>query len=225
MVNIGNSWDEILKDEWEKPYYLELRKLLKNEYQNYIIHPDMYDIFNALKEVAFEDVKVVILGQDPYHGPKQAHGFSFSVPVGVKIPPSLLNIYKELKNEMGLFIPDNGNLIKWAKQGVLLLNASLTVREGFANSHKDIGWRILTDKIIKLLNERQKPMVFMLWGRFAIEKKSMITNENHLVLTAVHPSPLSAHRGFFGCNHFIKANEFLENCHMDKIDWQIEMSK
>ena len=187
-VQIGNDWDEILKDEWKKDYYIRLRKNLINEYKNYTIYPNMYDIFNALKKVSYEDTKVVILGQDPYHGVGQAHGFSFSVQEGIKTPPSLLNIYKELHDDLGLYIPNNGNLIKWANQGVLLLNSTLTVRAHQANSHKDIGWTILTDNIIKLLNQREKPLVFILWGKFAQSKEELITNNRHLILKSAHPS-------------------------------------
>ncbi|MDO4661724.1 MAG: uracil-DNA glycosylase [Tissierellia bacterium] len=221
-VNIGNSWDDILKDEWNKDYYLELRKLLKKEYKNYTIYPSMYDIFNALKFVSYEDCKVVILGQDPYHGENQAHGFSFSVKKGVKIPPSLLNIYKELHDDLGCYIPDNGNLEKWARQGVLLLNTTLTVRAHQANSHEKIGWHILTDRIIELLNEREKPIVFILWGKNAQEKIRLITNPNHLIIKSSHPSPFAAHRGFFGSKPFSRTNEFLSENGIEPIDWQIE---
>ena len=221
-VQIGNDWDEILKDEWKKDYYLNLRKNLIHEYKNYTIYPSMYDIFNALKKVPYKDVKVVILGQDPYHGQGQAHGFSFSVQKGVKTPPSLLNIYKEMHDDLGLYIPNNGNLIKWADQGVLLLNSTLTVRAHQANSHKDIGWSILTDNIIKLLNEREKPIVFLLWGKFAQSKENLITNKRHLIIKSAHPSPFAAHRGFFGSKPFSKTNDFLIKNNMSPIDWQIE---
>lgn len=221
-VQIGNDWDEILKDEWKKDYYLNLRKNLIHEYKNHTIYPSMYDIFNALKKVPYKDVKVVILGQDPYHGQGQAHGFSFSVQKGVKTPPSLLNIYKELHDDLGLYIPNNGNLIKWADQGVLLLNSTLTVRSHQANSHKDIGWSFLTDNIIKLLNEREKPIVFLLWGKFAQSKESLITNKRHLIIKSAHPSPFAAHRGFFGSKPFSKTNDFLIKNKMSPIDWQIE---
>lgn len=221
-VQIGNDWDQLLKEEWEKPYYKNLRKFLINEYKHYNIYPDMYDLFNALKYVSYEDTKVVILGQDPYHGRGQAHGFSFSVKEDVPIPPSLLNIYKELNNDLGLFIPDNGDLTKWAEQGVLLLNTVLTVREKSPNSHKGKGWEILTDRIIELLNKREKPMVFILWGVNAKSKERLITNKNHLILKSVHPSPLSAYRGFFGSKVFSKTNEFLKANNMEEIDWQIE---
>lgn len=221
-VNIGNDWDEILKDEWSKDYYKKLRRILIHEYQNYEIYPDMYDIFNALKAVSYEEAKVLILGQDPYHGRGQAHGFSFSVRENVATPPSLVNIYKELHDDLGCYIPNHGNLEKWAKQGVLLLNSTLTVRANMANSHKDIGWSILTDEIIKKLNDREKPMVFILWGRYAQSKTRFITNKNHLILKSPHPSPLSAYRGFFGSKPFSKTNNFLKNNSMEEIDWQIE---
>lgn len=221
MVNLGNSWDEILKGEFEKPYYLKLRQFLVEEYQSKTIYPHMNNIFNALKLTAYEEVKVVILGQDPYHGPNQAHGLSFSVQPGIKTPPSLLNMYKELKDDLGCFIPNNGYLIPWAKQGVLLLNTVLTVREGEANSHRNKGWEIFTDEIIKKLNERQKPIVFLLWGNNAKEKIKYITNPNHYILTTVHPSPLSATRGFMGCKHFSKTNEILKMIGEEPINWQI----
>ncbi|MEE1225295.1 MAG: uracil-DNA glycosylase [Clostridia bacterium] len=222
MVSIGNDWDEILKDEFEKEYYLKLRQFLKAEYKSHIIHPDMYDIFNALKWTSCKDTKVVILGQDPYHEENQAHGLAFSVPVGVKTPPSLVNIYKELQNELGLYIPNNGYLEKWARQGVLLLNNALTVRDKEANSHRNRGWEIFTNRVIECLNERQDPVIFLLWGSNAKEKVNVITNPQHIILTTVHPSPLSAHRGFFGCGHFKKTNELLINMGKEPIDWQIE---
>ena len=222
MVNIGNDWDELLADEFEKDYYKRLRAFLADEYKNHIIHPDMYDIFNALKWTPYHDTKVVILGQDPYHEPNQAHGLAFSVKKGVKIPPSLVNIYKELHDELGCYIPNNGYLEKWAKQGVMLLNASLTVRGGAANSHRNKGWEQFTSRIIELLNEREEPVIFMLWGNNAKEKMSLITNSQHGIMTAAHPSPLSASRGFFGCGHFKLANKILEREGRGAIDWQIE---
>ena len=222
MVNIGNDWDDILEDEFKKEYYLKLREFLKSEYKTHIIHPDMYDIFNALKWTSFGDTKVVILGQDPYHEENQAHGLAFSVPPGVRIPPSLLNMYKELQNELGLYIPNNGYLEKWARQGVLLLNSSLTVRDKEANSHRNKGWEIFTNRVVECLNERQDPVIFLLWGANAKEKTGIITNPKHKILTAVHPSPLSANRGFFGCGHFKKANQLLEELGKTPIDWQIE---
>ena len=221
-VNIGNEWDIILADQWDKVYYQNLRKKLIEEYKTYTVYPDMYDIFNALKSVSYEDVKVVILGQDPYHGPGQAHGYAFSVQKGVKTPPSLVNIYKEMHEDIKTYIPNNGNLEKWVKQGILLLNTSLTVRAHQANSHQKIGWEILTDYIIKKLNEREKPIVFILWGRNAQSKEKFITNPNHLILKSTHPSPLSAHRGFFGSKPFSKTNNFLKSIGQEPIDWQIE---
>ena len=221
MVNIGNDWDEILDGEFDKDYYRELRKFLKKEYASQTIYPSMYDIFNALKATAYKDVKVVILGQDPYHGPGQAHGMCFSVQKGITPPPSLVNIFKELNDDLGCSQPPHGCLKSWADQGVLLLNTVLTVRAGQANSHKGMGWEIFTDKIIRMLNEREKPMVFLLWGSNAQTKTSYITNPSHLILKAPHPSPLSAYRGFFGCHHFSKANEFLKANGMEPVDWQI----
>ena len=221
MVNIGNDWDEILKDEWEKPYYKSLRNFLKNEYKNYTVYPDMYDIFNALKYTSFADTKVVIIGQDPYHEPNQAHGLCFSVKKGTPPPPSLLNIYKELSNDVGFVIPDHGDLTPWAKQGVLLLNTVLTVRKGLANSHKGKGWEIFTDEIIKKLNQKTTPVVFLLWGANAKKKAELITNRSHQILTQVHPSPLSAYGGFFGCKHFSEANKLLIEAGLEPINWQL----
>lgn len=222
MINLGNDWDEILKDEFQKDYYLKLREFLKTEYRTHKIHPDMYDIFNALKWTSYADTKVVILGQDPYHEENQAHGLAFSVQKGVKIPPSLMNMYKELQNELGCYIPNNGYLEKWARQGVMLLNSSLTVRDGAANSHRNKGWEIFTNRVVECLNERQDPVIFLLWGNNAKEKMSVITNPCHKILTTVHPSPLSASRGFFGCNHFKMANKMLSDMGKTPIDWQIE---
>ncbi|NFG63099.1 uracil-DNA glycosylase [Clostridium sp. CMCC3677] len=223
MNNIlKNDWNNYIGNEFEKDYYLKLRKNLSQEYKTKTIYPDMYNIFNALHYTAFDDVKVVILGQDPYHGPNQAHGLSFSVNPGVRTPPSLLNIYKELKDDIGCYIPNNGYLKKWADQGVLLLNTVLTVRAGEANSHKNIGWQIFTDNIIKVLNTREKPIVFILWGNNAIRKEELITNPKHHIIKSVHPSPLSASRGFFGSKPFSKTNEFLKNDNKTPIDWQIE---
>lgn len=223
MVNIGNDWDELLKDEFTKEYYLKIRSFLKKEYSEKTIFPDMYDIFNALKYTSYKDTKIVLLGQDPYHGVSQAHGLAFSVKPEVKIPPSLVNMYKELKNDIeGFYIPNNGYLKKWADEGVLLLNTSLTVVKDMANSHSKIGWSIFTDKIIELLNKRSDPVVFILWGNNAKQKEALITNSHHLVLKAAHPSPLSAHNGFFGCRHFSKTNEFLKSINKSPVDWQIE---
>lgn len=222
MVHIGNDWDQLLKDEFEKDYYQQLRRFLAYEYKHYKIHPDMYDIFNALKYTSYQDVRVVLLGQDPYHGPNQAHGLCFSVKKGVMPPPSLKNIFKELQDDVGCTIPSHGELVKWAKEGVLLLNTVLTVREGHANSHANKGWEILTDRIISLLNDRSEPIVFLLWGRNAQNKSTMITNPHHLILKCAHPSPLSAYNGFFGCRHFSKTNQFLKQHGYAPIDWQID---
>lgn len=221
MVTIGNDWDTILDGEFEKEYYVGLRKFLITEYKTRVIFPSMFDIFNALKYTPYQDVKAVILGQDPYHEPNQAHGLCFSVKKGVQKPPSLVNIFKELASDLDIRPPDHGCLEDWAKQGVLLLNTVLTVRIGQANSHKGKGWEIFTDRVIELLNQRDKPMVFLLWGANAKSKADLITNKNHLILTAPHPSPLSAHNGFLGCRHFSKANEFLSQ-YGEKIDWDIK---
>jgi uracil-DNA glycosylase len=224
MVHIGNDWDALLKEEFEQAYYLKLRQFLKAEYARSTIYPDMHDIFNALKYTPYEKVKAVILGQDPYHGPGQAHGLCFSVKRGVEKPPSLVNIFKELQNETGDAPPRDGYLIPWAERGVLLLNTVLTVRRGAANSHKGKGWEMLTDRIIELLNDREDSMVFLLWGANARSKAPLIDNPAHLVLEAPHPSPLSAHYGFFGCGHFKAANEFLAE-RGGVIDWKIEDAK
>lgn len=221
MVHIGNRWDEILKSEFESEYYKNIRAFLKQEYSNHIIYPDMNDIFNSLKYADYDKIKVVIIGQDPYHEEGQAHGLSFSVKPGIAIPPSLQNIYKELQSDLGCYIPNNGYLEKWAKQGVLLLNNVLTVRAHQANSHKTCGWETFTDSIIKALNEREKPVIFLIWGSCAKQKETYITNKNHYILKAPHPSPLSAYRGFFGCKHFSKANEILIANNEEPIDWQI----
>jgi uracil-DNA glycosylase len=219
---LKNDWKNYLESEFQKDYYLKLRKFLVNEYNSKIIYPNMYDLFNALHFTPYKDVKVVILGQDPYHGPNQAHGLSFSVNPGVKAPPSLVNMYKELHTDLGCYIPNNGYLKKWADQGVLLLNTVLTVRAGEANSHRNKGWEEFTTKIITVLNEKETPIVFILWGNNAISKTSLITNPNHLILKSVHPSPLSASRGFFGSKPFSKTNEFLTSTGQTPIDWQIE---
>jgi uracil-DNA glycosylase len=221
LVHLGNDWDQILYDEFRKDYYLRLREFLKVEYRTKIIYPDMYHIFEALKLCSYRDTKVVILGQDPYHGEGQAHGLAFSVPPRIGIPPSLQNIYRELQADLGCYIPNNGYLVPWAKQGVLLLNTSLTVRANSANSHRGKGWEHLTTAIIGKLNEKEGPVVYLLWGNNAKSKRGLITNEGHLVLTAAHPSPLSANRGFFGCRHFSKANAFLQSKGEEPIDWQI----
>lgn len=219
MVHIGNDWDEILKDEWSKPYYQQLRQFLKQEYATKTVYPDMNDIFNALKYTSFEDTKVVIIGQDPYHGKGQAHGLCFSVKKGVTPPPSLRNIFKELEMDIGKPIPSHGELTGWAKQGVLLLNNVLTVREGEPTSHANKGWEILTDKIIASLNKKETPVVFLLWGAHAQRKGILINNPMHHRLKTVHPSPLSASRGFFGCRHFSKANQILRDNGLEEINW------
>lgn len=222
MVVLNNDWDELLKDEFEKDYYKKLRQFLVEEYKTKTIYPDKYNIFNALKLTSYKDTKIVMLGQDPYHGPNQAHGLAFSVKPGVQTPPSLLNMYKELHNTLGCYIPNNGHLVNWAEQGILLLNTALTVRAGEANSHRNKGWEIFTDRVISILNDREDPVIFILWGNNAKEKVKLITNKNHFILKAAHPSPLSASRGFFGCNHFMKANDILKGLNKNPIDWQIK---
>ncbi len=222
MVHIGNDWDEILKDEWKKPYYKNLRGFLKTEYSSCTVYPDMHDIFNALKYTSFTDTRVVIIGQDPYHGPNQAHGLCFSVKKGIEPPPSLKNIYEEIRTDLGFDIPYHGELTSWAKQGVLMLNTVLTVRAGMANSHKGMGWEIFTDRVISELDKKTTPVVFLLWGSPARKKAEIIKNPIHKKLVTVHPSPLSAYRGFFGCKHFSAANEILERSGQTTIDWQIK---
>ena len=219
MVKFGNDCDGILKNEFNQPYYLKLREFLKKEYFSTTVYPPMNDIFNALKFTSYNDTRVVILGQDPYHGKGQAHGLCFSVKEGTPPPPSLKNIFKELNNELGIPAPKTGELIGWAQQGVLLLNTTLTVRESSPQSHRGYGWEKLTDKIIEIINQKEEPVVFMLWGANARAKKSLISNNQHFVLECAHPSPLSAFNGFFGCNHFIKANEFLSSVNLPTIDW------
>jgi len=221
MEIFHNDWAEFLNPELKKPYYLELRKFLVDEYKTRQIFPDMYDIFNALHYTNYHDTKVVILGQDPYHGDGQAHGLSFSVKPGVKAPPSLVNIFKELKDDLGCEIPNNGCLKPWTQQGVLLLNTVLTVRAHQANSHRNMGWEKFTDRIIEILNEREKPIAFVLWGAPARKKKKMITNPKHFIVESAHPSPLSAFNGFFGSRPFSKVNAFLEAVGEKPINWQI----
>ncbi len=225
MKIFQNDWAPFLEAEMQKEYYQKLRTILIGEYRTRTIYPDMYDIFNAMHYTPYNKVKVVILGQDPYHGPRQAHGLSFSVLPGVEPPPSLVNIFKELESDLGCKVPNHGCLRHWAEQGVLLLNTVLTVREYQANSHQGIGWEEFTDHIITLLNQREEPMVFVLWGRPAQRKQSMITNPNHLVITSPHPSPLSAYRGFFGSRPFSRANAFLVEHGMEPIDWQLPMDE
>ena len=219
---IENEWLEYLKPEFSKPYYKTLYNFVKEEYSTREIFPPSDKIFSALEHTSVKDVKVVIIGQDPYHEPGQAHGMSFSVLPGVKTPPSLQNMYKELNSELGCYIPNNGYLVKWADQGVLLLNAVLTVRSGAANSHKGKGWEQFTDAVIRAVNAQDRPVVYLLWGSNARAKKALINNPKHLVLETVHPIPLSAYNGFFGCGHFKKANDFLKENGLTPIDWQIE---
>lgn len=221
MEIFHNDWADYLNGELAEPYYRKLRQFLIDEYRTRQIFPDMYDIFNALHYTSYADTKVVILGQDPYHGPGQAHGLSFSVQPGVTPPPSLLNIFKELETDLGCRVPNNGCLKPWAEQGVLLLNTVLTVRAHAANSHRGQGWEIFTDKIIALLNAREKPMAFILWGGPARRKKSMITNPQHFIVESPHPSPLSAYQGFFGSRPFSRVNAFLEEKGQTPIDWQL----
>lgn len=222
METLKNDWKNLLETEVSKDYFIKLQNFLMKEYINYTIYPNKEDIFNALNYTAYNDVKVVILGQDPYHGLHQAHGLSFSVKPEVAIPPSLLNIYKELKSDLNCYIPNNGYLKKWADQGVLLLNTVLTVREGAANSHKNKGWETFTDEIIRLLSNREEPMVFILWGKNAQAKIKIINRKHHYIIQSPHPSPLSAHRGFFGSQPFSKTNDFLNKIGREPIDWQIE---
>lgn len=222
MVKIGNDWDGIIGGEFEKEYYLKLREYLKTEYSSRKIFPDMYDIFNALKLTPYSAVKAVILGQDPYHEPGQAHGLSFSVRDGTALPPSLKNIYKELEDDIGIPAAKSGDLTPWAKQGVLLMNAVLTVRQGQANSHKGMGWEIFTDEVIKKLNMRDTPIAFILWGANARSKKAYITNPIHGIFESAHPSPLSAYSGFFGSRVFSRVNKFLIENEIPPIDWRVE---
>ena len=217
----GNDWDELLKDEFSKEYYIKLREFLNEEYKTARVFPPKEEVFSALRLTSYEAARVVILGQDPYHGEGQAHGLAFSVKPGVEAPPSLVNIFKELKSDLGCSIPNNGWLVPWAEQGVLLLNTALTVREGEANSHRNHGWEQFTDEVIRKLNEREKPLVFILWGKNALAKEELISNMHHMILRAPHPSPLSASRGFFGCRHFSKTNILLESMGQEPINWQL----
>ena len=220
MIRITKNWSTLLKNEFEKPYFKQLQAFLEDEYANFDIYPEMNNIFNALNTVKYEDVKVVIIGQDPYHEPNQAHGLAFSVQDGITVPPSLVNIYKEIESDLGIKChTETGNLLRWAKQGVLLLNTSLTVRRAQANSHRGKGWETFTNEVIKLLSQREDPMVFILWGSNAQSFAPQIAKQ-HLVLKAPHPSPLSAYRGFFGCKHFSKTNNFLSSHNKTPIDWQ-----
>ena len=222
MVDLGNDWNGILMPEFEKDYYQSMRKVLAAEYKSRVIYPHMNDIFNAFRLTPYNGVKAVILGQDPYHGAGQAHGLSFSVRQPVTKPPSLVNIFKELEDDTGIKPPDHGDLTAWAKDGVLLLNTVLTVREAQPNSHAAIGWQTFTDNVIKFLNDREKTIVFILWGRNAKTKEAFITNPKHKKLTAAHPSPLSAYNGFFGCKHFSKCNTLLEINGVKPVNWRIE---
>lgn len=216
-----NDWQKLLNSEMEKPYYTNLRELLIKEYNEQKIYPKMEDIFNAFHYTSFKDVKVLLLGQDPYHGENQAHGLAFSVKDGVAIPPSLRNIYKELKSDLEIDVPKSGNLKRWTQEGVMLLNTTLTVRAGQPMSHSKIGWEIFTDRVIELLNEREQPVVFILWGAHARSKKSFITNDRHLIIESPHPSPFSAHRGFLGSRPFSRTNNFLKNIGEEEIDWNL----
>ena len=219
---IGNHWDTILSDEFKKEYFKELIEFIKNEYKNKIIYPKQTEVFNAFRYTDYDNVKVVILGQDPYHGPNQAEGLSFSVSDEVLKPPSLQNIFKELESDLKIPFPEHNSLKNWAKQGVLLLNAVLTVEEHKPTSHKDKGWEIFTDNIIKIINEKKTPVVFILWGAYARAKKELITNPIHLIIESAHPSPFSARNGFFGSKPFSKTNEFLKKNNIKEIDWRVE---
>ena len=221
MVKMDNEWDIVLRGEFDKNYYQSLRSFLAREYTEKTVYPNMHDIFNALKYTSYSEVKAVIIGQDPYHGFGQAHGLSFSVKPGIAVPPSLQNMYKELNSDIGFEIPNHGYLVSWAERGVLLLNNVLTVRKDEANSHRSCGWETFTDEIIRNLNKREKPIVFLLWGNNAKTKDRLITNPQHFILTAAHPSPLSAYNGFFGCKHFSKANDRLKMTGQTPIDWSL----
>ena len=221
MVDFGNDWNDVMSGEFDKPYYRQLRSFLKNEYMTKTVFPDMHCIFNAQKFTPYSRVRAVILGQDPYHGRGQAHGLCFSVQRGTEMPPSLVNIFRELNSDTGCPVPDCGDLTGWAKSGVLLLNSVLTVLEGRAGSHSGKGWETYTDEVIRKVNEKDSPVVFLLWGNYAKKKSSLVTNSRHLVLTAAHPSPLSAYNGFFGCRHFSAANRFLESHGEEPINWDL----
>ena len=219
---IGNNWDELLKDEYKKEYFCDLQKFVINEYKKKTIYPKMSEIFNAFTKTSYDNVKVVILGQDPYHGENEAEGLSFSVKVGIQKPPSLINIFSELKDDLGIDPPNHGSLVSWAEQGVLLLNATLTVVKDSPRSHANKGWEIFTDEVIKLINKKETPVVFILWGSDARSKKSLITNKKHLIIESAHPSPLSAYRGFFGSKPFSRTNNFLIKNNIKPIDWKIK---
>lgn len=222
MVTIGNDWDNVLSELFNSELYKNIREFLKKEYSTYTVYPSMYDIFNAFKYTPYSDVKAVILGQDPYHNEGQAHGLCFSVQQGIALPPSLVNIYKEMYDDIGIPPAKSGCLTNWAKQGVMLLNTTLTVRAGHANSHSNCGWQQFTDQVIQKLSERDQPMVFILWGANARSKKKLIDGNKHLILECAHPSPLSAYNGFFGCKHFSKTNKFLQSVNQQPIDWRVE---
>ena len=222
MIKVGNDWDDILAGEFAKPYFRELSEFLRREYAEREIYPPAADVFNALRYSSYMDTKVVILGQDPYHEPGQAQGLCFSVNKGIEIPPSLVNIYKEIQSDLGFDPPSHGSLVSWARQGVLLLNTVLTVRRGQANSHRGKGWEIFTDHVVSLLNERTRPLVFILWGANARTKAELVANKDHMIITGAHPSPLSAWKGFFGGGYFSKANRYLELTGQEPIDWKIE---
>lgn len=219
---LGNDWDEILKDETNKDYFKKLLKFIEEEYKRKIIYPKQSEIFKAFRNTSYKDTKVVILGQDPYHGDNQAEGLSFSVKDGINKPPSLQNIFKELKDDLGYEIPNNGSLVKWSEEGVLLLNTVLTVEANKAASHKDIGWETFTDKVIEKINKKNTPVVFILWGNFAKSKKRLITNPIHFIIESSHPSPFSAYNGFFGSRPFSKTNNFLIKCGLNPVDWKIK---
>ena len=222
MIQIGNDWDAVLKEENGKEYFMKLQEFLAEERQTHMVYPPEKDVFNALKYSSLADTKVVIFGQDPYHEPGQAHGMCFSVNKGIAVPPSLINIYKEIETDLGIKPPSHGYLADWAGQGVLLLNTVLTVRRGEANSHRGKGWETFTDRVTEALNEREKPMVFILWGANAREKAKLITNKEHMIMTGAHPSPLSAWKGFFGGRYFSKANRFLEITGQTPINWELK---
>lgn len=221
MINLGGGWDELLKPVFDDDRYKKIRDFLKQEYSQHVVYPDMYDLFNCFKYTPLNNIKAVILGQDPYHEPNQAHGLCFSVKKGVAIPPSLVNIYKEIESDLGIKEPACGELTKWAESGVLLLNTTLTVREHQANSHSKCGWAWFTDSVIKLISENTENVVFILWGGNARSKACLIDQSKHLILQCAHPSPLSAYNGFFGCKHFSKANEYLIKCGKQPIDWNL----
>lgn len=222
MIQIGNDWDAVLKEENGKEYFMKLQEFLAEERQTHMVYPPEKDVFNALKYSSLADTKVVIFGQDPYHEPGQAHGMCFSVNKGIAVPPSLINIYKEIETDLGIKPPSHGYLADWAGQGVLLLNTVLTVRRGEANSHRGKGWETFTDRVTEALNEREKPMVFILWGANAREKAKLITNKEHMIITGAHPSPLSAWKGFFGGRYFSKANRFLKITGQTPINWELK---